>query len=117
MNIQGWAEIALTIGLAVAFGWPLGIYMARVWQGESTWLDPVLGPVERVFHKLAGVEPHKGQGWLAYSFSFLAFSAAAFVFLYLIPRFQNLPPMNPQPSAPFIGIKAIDLIVHAVGLV
>jgi K+-transporting ATPase ATPase A chain len=99
MNIQGWAEIALTIALAVAFGWPLGIYMARVWQGESTWLDPVIGPVERVYHKLMGVQPHKGQGWLAYSFSFLAFSAAAFVILYLILRFQNLLPMNPQGFA------------------
>jgi len=46
MNIQGWAEIALTIGLAVMLGWPIGIYMSRVWNGERTWLDPVLKPVE-----------------------------------------------------------------------
>ncbi len=96
MNMQGWAEIALTIGLAVGLGWPFGIYMARVWQGKSTWLDPILRPLEKISYKLSGVDPGKGQGWLAYTFSFLAFSTAAFVFLYLILRFQNLLPLNPQ---------------------
>ena len=67
------SEIALTIGLAVGLGWPLGIYMARVWQGESTWLDPVLTPDRGVFYGLSGVDRNKGQGWLAYTFSFLAF--------------------------------------------
>ena len=46
MNIQGWAEIVVTIGLAVGLGWPLGIYMARVWEGQPTWLDPVFRPIE-----------------------------------------------------------------------
>ncbi len=96
MNIQGWAEIALTIGLAVGFGWPLGIYMARVWEGGRTWLDPVLGPVERFYNLLMGVKPGKGQSWLAYTFSFLAFSAASFVFLYAILRLQGGLPLNPQ---------------------
>jgi potassium-transporting ATPase potassium-binding subunit len=99
MNFQGWAEIALTIGLAVGLGWPLGVYMARVWQGEATWLDPVLAPVERAYHALMGVTPGKGQGWLAYTFSFLAFSAAAFVFLYAILRLQAHLPLNPQGFA------------------
>ena len=99
MNIQGWAEIALTIGLAVGLGWPLGIYMARVWQDQPTWLSPVLKPVEAVFYGAAGVDPKKGQGWLTYTFSFLAFSAAAFFFLYAILRLQNLLPLNPQGFA------------------
>jgi K+-transporting ATPase ATPase A chain len=99
MNFQGWAEIALTIGLAVGLAWPLGIYMARVWQGESTWLDPVLRPIESVFYGLSGVDRNKGQGWLAYTFSFLAFSAAAFFMLYALLRLQNLLPLNPQHFA------------------
>jgi K+-transporting ATPase ATPase A chain len=99
MNIEGWAEIALTIGLAVGLGWPLGIYMARVWQGQSTWLDPVLNPVEKVFYGLSGVDPKKGQGWLTYTFSFLAFSAAAFFFVYAILRLQDHLPLNPQGFA------------------
>jgi K+-transporting ATPase ATPase A chain len=99
MTIQGWAEIALTIGLAVGLGWPLGVYMARVWEGQSTWLDPVLGPVEGLYHRLLGVTPGRGQGWLAYSLSFLAFSAVSFLFLYVILRFQDHLPLNPQGFA------------------
>ena len=57
MNIQGWGEIALTLGLAVMLGWPIGVYMSRVWNGERTWLDPVLKPVEAVFYGAAGVDP------------------------------------------------------------
>ena len=96
MNPQGWAEIALTIALTVAIAWPLGIYMARVWKGESTWLDPVLKPVERLVYAACGIKPDKGQTWVAYAMSFLAFSTASFVVLYLILRYQNLLPLNPQ---------------------
>jgi K+-transporting ATPase ATPase A chain len=99
MTIQGWAEIALTIGLAVGLGWPLGIYMARVWEGKPTWLDPVLGPTERLYNGLMGVKAGQGQGWLAYSLSFRAFSAASFLFLYVILRLQDHLPLNPQGFA------------------
>ncbi|TAJ70195.1 MAG: potassium-transporting ATPase subunit KdpA [Phenylobacterium sp.] len=96
MNPQGWAEIALTIALTVALGWPLGIYLGRVWAGEKTWLDPMLKPVERLVYAACGVKPEKGQTWVQYALSMLAFSAASFVVLYLILRFQNLLPLNPQ---------------------
>jgi K+-transporting ATPase ATPase A chain len=96
MNWQGWAEIVLTVALIVGLGWPLGIYLARVWRGDSTWLDPVFRPVERLVYRACGVDPAKGQGWLAYTGAFLAFSAASFVVLYLILRFQDLLPLNPQ---------------------
>ena len=96
MDGRGWAEIALTIGLTVAVAWPLGVYLARVWAGERTWLDPVLKPVERLVYAGCGVKPGGGQTWLTYAMSFLAFSIASFVVLFLILRFQNLLPLNPQ---------------------
>jgi K+-transporting ATPase ATPase A chain len=99
MNWQGWAEIVFTIGVSVALGWPLGLYIARVWQGENTWLSPVLKPVERVFYAAAGVDPDKGQGWLAYTLSMLTFSAAGFFALYAILRCQQLLPLDPQGFA------------------
>lgn len=99
MNAQGWAEIALTIGMSVALAFPLGLYLARVWNRQSTWLDPVLKPVERVVYAACGVDPEKGQSWLGYAVSFLAFSVASFVALYLILRFQDLLPLNPQGFA------------------
>jgi len=99
MNWQGWAEIVFTIGLSIALAWPLGAYMARVWQGEKTWLSPVLRPVERLFYGIAGVDPEKGQGWLTYTVSMLAFSAASFAALYAILRVQQQLPLDPQGFA------------------
>src|SRR5665213_405593 len=99
MNIQGWAEIVFTIGLAVALGWPLGVYMARVWRGQTTWLDPVLKPVERVFYGASGIDPEKGQTWLPYALAMLAFNGAGFLLLYGILRLQNILPLNPQGFA------------------
>ncbi len=99
MNIQGWAEIALVIGLAVALGWPLGIYMARVWEGQSTWLSPILKPVERLFYGLSGIDPKKGQSWVTYAIAMMAFNGVGFVVLYGILRLQGVLPLNPQGFA------------------
>lgn len=96
MNIQGWAEIALTLGLAVVLGWPIGVYMSRVWNGERTWLDPVLKPVEGLFYRAAGVDPTRSQGWLGYAGALLAFNLAGFLLLYAMLRLQGVLPMNPQ---------------------
>lgn len=96
MNIQGWAEIALTLGLAVLLGWPIGVYMSRVWNGERTWLDPVLKPVEGLFYRAAGVDPNRSQGWLGYVGALLAFNLAGFLLLYAMLRLQGVLPMNPQ---------------------
>ena len=67
MNWQGWAEIAFTLGLSIGLGWPIGVFMSRVWNGERTWLDPVLKPVEGVFYRAAGVDATRSQGWLGYA--------------------------------------------------
>ena len=99
MNASGWGEILVTIGITVALAIPLGAYLARVWQGERTWLDPVLKPVEGALYWTFGVDAKKSQTWFSYTVSMLAFSAASFVVLYLILRFQNVLPFNPQKFA------------------
>ncbi|MDB5429587.1 MAG: potassium-transporting ATPase, subunit [Caulobacter sp.] len=114
MNLPGWAEIALTLAITVAVAWPLGLYLARVWNGESTWLDAVLKPVERLVYAGCGVKPDKGQTWLSYALSFLAFSAASFVVLYLILRFQDLLPLNPQGFAGMTPHLAFNTAVSFV---
>jgi potassium-transporting ATPase potassium-binding subunit len=96
MDVRGWGEILVTIAITVALGIPLGAYLARVWKGERTWLDPVLRPVEGVLYRAFGVDPNKSQNWFSYGMSMLAFSIASFVVLYLILRFQDLLPFNPQ---------------------
>ena len=99
MDWRGWAEIVFTIGLTLALSWPLGAYLARVWTGGQTWLDPVLKPVERAAYAAFGVDGAKGQGWAGYAGSVLAFSAAGFAFLYAILRLQGFLPFNPQGFA------------------
>ncbi|MGV3577454.1 potassium-transporting ATPase subunit KdpA [Brevundimonas sp.] len=96
MTLQGWVEIALTLGLSIAIGWPLGVYLSRVWNGECTWLDPVLRPVEGVFYKASGVDPGRSQGWVGYAGALLAFNFVGFLLLYAILRLQGGLPLNPQ---------------------
>ncbi len=114
MNWQGWAEIALTLGLQVAFALPLGIYLSRVWNGERTWLDPVLRPVERGFYAIAGIDPDRRQSWYAYAGAFLAFNLAGFVLLYAILRLQHLLPFNPQGFGPLATHLAFNTAVSFV---
>jgi K+-transporting ATPase ATPase A chain len=96
MDWRGWAEIVFTIALTLALGIPLGAYLARVWTGGRTWLDPVLKPVEAVAYRAFGVDRDKSQGWVGYAGSVMAFSAAGFALLYAILRLQKLLPFNPQ---------------------
>jgi K+-transporting ATPase ATPase A chain len=99
MNLQGWAEIALILGLSVLIAWPLGIYLSRVWNGERTWLDPVLRPVEGVFYKASGIDPKRSQGWVGYAGALIAFNAVGFFLLFAILRLQGVLPLNPQGFA------------------
>jgi len=62
MTLMGWAQIALVLALVFANAVPLGGYIARVVQGERTFLSPVLGPVERGFYGIAGVDASRGMG-------------------------------------------------------
>jgi K+-transporting ATPase ATPase A chain len=75
---------------------PLGAYIARVMNGERTFLAPVLGPVERLVHRSLGVGPDREQTWKAYARSLLAFSVASVVLLYLLQRLQGLLPLDPD---------------------
>lgn len=99
MTLIGWLQIGLLFLVTFLLIKPLGLFMAKVFSNERTFLSPVLGPVERGFYALAGVDPKKEQGWLAYAFSMIAFSIAGLVFLYAIQRLQAYLPYNPQGFA------------------
>ncbi len=85
--------------LVLAIGYPLGLYMARVFAGERTWLTPVMAPVERVVYRLAGVDPSLEMRWTAYAASLLLFNFACFTILYLLLRMQGVLPLNPTAAA------------------
>ena len=75
---------------------PLGAYMARVYQGERTFLDPVLRPLERFFYRLAGVKTDDEQNWKTYALAMLLFNALGLLFVYTLQRLQDVLPFNPQ---------------------
>lgn len=99
MTLVGWLQIAALIATVFAVVKPLGLYMARVFSGERTVLSPLFAPLETGLYRLAGIDAHKEQAWLAYALAMLSFSIAGFVALYLILRFQASLPLNPQGFA------------------
>ncbi len=114
MNWQGWAEIALTLGLAVAIGWPLGVFMSRVWNGERTWLDPVMKPFEAFFYTACGVDPKKSQSWHGYAFALLVFNLVGFAITYAVLRLQGVLPLNPQGFPGLSGHLAFNTAISFI---
>jgi len=100
MTANGWLQIALYVGLLVALSPLLGLWMARVFAGEDHWMARVFGPVERMFYRLAGVDPASEQRWTGYAVAVLLFSAAGLVFTYLLQRVQGWLPLNPASLGP-----------------
>ncbi len=96
MTLVGWLQIALVLALVVACSVPLSAFMARVYSGERTFLSTVLGPVERGFYRLAGVDPAREQDWYGYAIAMVVFSVAGFLSLYALQRLQNFLPLNPR---------------------
>jgi len=100
MTANGVIQILLFFGIVLVLTKPLGIYMARVFERERTWLDPVLGPIERLIYRASGVEPEVEQHWTTYTIAMLLFNFMGLVVLYAMQRFQNLLPLNPQALGP-----------------
>src|SRR5512143_7760 len=96
MPTLGVVQIAAYFIMVLAFTKPLGAFMARLFQGERTFLHPLLRPVERLIYRLAGVRENSEQRWTQYAASVLAFSVAAFLFVYVIQRLQGILPFNPM---------------------
>ena len=96
MTLVGWLQISLLFLAVLLVVKPLGLYMARVFSGDRTFLSPVLGPLERGLYRAGGINPEKEQGWLGYTFAMLAFSLAGFIALYAMLRLQAYLPLNPQ---------------------
>src|SRR6185436_5755887 len=95
MTLNGWIQIAIYCAIIVALVKPLGWYMTRVFNGERTYLSPILQPVEGALYRLGGIDPNREQHWLTYTVAMLLFHVAGFAFLYALMRLQGFLPFNP----------------------
>jgi K+-transporting ATPase ATPase A chain len=86
----------ITYAAVAAGAWFLGGYMLKVYRGERVWLSPVIRPVERFAYRAIGVDEEREQTWVWYLVSMLAITAVSIVFTFLILRFQDHLPLNPQ---------------------
>jgi K+-transporting ATPase ATPase A chain len=102
MTFSGSFEIVLTLGLTVAAAYPLGAYMANVFDNRRTFLTPICGPIERALYRLAGVEPEAEQKWHEYAIAMVLFGGVCMFGLYALLRLQGWLPLNPQgfPGVP-----------------
>jgi len=96
MTPLGILQIAVYFIVVLALTKPMGVFMARLFQGERTFLHPLLRPLERLTYRLVGVREETEQRWTQYAASLIAFSAASFLFVYVIQRLQGILPFNPM---------------------
>jgi K+-transporting ATPase ATPase A chain len=99
MTIIGWVQILLYFTIIVALTPVLGSYMTRVFNGERTFLTPILRPVELALYRAAGIDAKREQGWLAYTVGMLLFHIGGFAILYGLMRFQASLPFNPADQS------------------
>src|ERR1700751_4166422 len=108
MTVIGWLPIILFCVVIVALVKPLGWYMTRVFNGESTFLSPVLRPVESAIYWIGGVDAKREQHWLAYAVAILLFHVGGFLIIYGLMRLQAVLPFNPAEQ----GAVAEDLSLN-----
>jgi potassium-transporting ATPase potassium-binding subunit len=99
MTANGWLQIGVFFAVLLAVTKPLGVFMARVFSGERTFLDPALRPIERGLYRLTGVDEKHEMRWTEYTVAMLLFSGVSMLLLYLIERVQQWLPWNPQHLA------------------
>jgi K+-transporting ATPase ATPase A chain len=99
MTVIGWIQILLYCAIVVALVKPLGLYMTRVFNGERTFLAPLLRPVEAGLYWIGGVDEKREQHWLTYTVAMLLFHVGGFLIIYLLMRLQATLPFNPAEQS------------------
>src|SRR5277367_424973 len=99
MSLNGWLQAAILFAVVLALMRPLGLYIAKVLEGEKTFLDPVLRAIERLIYRVSGIESDKEMAWREYTVAMLLFSAVSLLLTYVIERLQHFLPWNPQGLA------------------
>ena len=99
MTVIGWIQILLYCAIVAALVKPLGWYMTRVFNGERTFLSPILRPVEAGLYWISGVDERREQHWLTYTVAMLLFHVGGFLIIYAVMRLQAMLPFNPAEQS------------------
>jgi K+-transporting ATPase ATPase A chain len=99
MTANGWLQFVAFLAVLLLLMRPLGLYIARVVEGEKTFLDPLLRPIERLFYRVCGIHADQEMSWQQYSAAMLIVSFVSLLLTYVIERAQGLLPWNPQHLA------------------
>jgi K+-transporting ATPase ATPase A chain len=111
MTANGGIQVLLYLALLTACAVPLGGYMADVLEGRRTWLTPILGGLERVCYRLAGVDPAEEMGWKRYAVAMLGFNLLGLVMVYALQRLQGVLPVNPDHLGAVPGHSAFNTAI------
>jgi len=114
MTLQGWALIALFVAILAALTKPIGLWLFALYDGHRTPLHVVLGPVERGFYRLSGIDPDADQSWRRYAVHMLVFQLITALLTYVILRTQGFLPFNPGKLA---GVGADGSMNTAIAFV
>jgi potassium-transporting ATPase potassium-binding subunit len=114
LTLAGSFEIALTLALVLIAAYPLGAFMADLFENRRTFLTPIIGPVERTLYRAAGVDPEAEQKWFEYAISMVIFGGACMLSLYALLRLQAYLPLNPQGFAGVPPDLAFNIAVSFV---
>jgi K+-transporting ATPase ATPase A chain len=96
MTANAFLQIGIYLVVLLALAKPLGAFMARVYDGQPTFLGRILGPVERLTYRICGINPGEEMTWRTYAVAMLLFNAIGFVAVYALQRLQGFLPLNPQ---------------------
>ena len=99
MTIIGFVKLAIYFVVLLAITKPLGFYMAKVFSGERTFMDRILGPVERLIYRVCRIDAEEEHHWTTYAGAMLMFSVVSLLVLYALQRLQLYLPLNPQKMA------------------
>ncbi|HEX7377359.1 MAG TPA: potassium-transporting ATPase subunit KdpA [Pirellulales bacterium] len=99
MSANGWFQLGLYVALLLLLAKPLGTYMAAVYEARRTWLDRLLGPLERLTYRVCGVNPQNEMRWTTYAAAALSLALVSVFAVYALQRFQGWLPLNPQKLA------------------
>jgi K+-transporting ATPase ATPase A chain len=116
VTFASWAQVGMYLAVLLALVKPLGEYMARVYEGKRTGLEPVLGRLERFLCGLCGVRgdatlSSQETGWKTYAFAMLAFNTLGILAVYAIQRLQGVLPLNPAHLPSVSGHSSFDTAI------